>query len=635
MRSFDPSKPMSHSHESNLEHPDGHTGLHDEAAVFESRAVIPLGQSPAPGNGLAANEDAPRQKMAVLLVEDDPADVAIVEDLLKRAEITNFALDTAPNVEVGLRYLAQTRYDACLVDYRLPGRDGLDFVRMAQRRGFRMPMILVSGVMDTDLDVEAAELGVADFIDKEELDTGRLERSLRFAAARRQIADRIAHLSQFDDLTGLANRTLLNDRLERALASARRHRSMVGILVVDLDDFKAVNDRLGHPAGDRLLQEVAARLTRRLRESDTVARPGGDEFTILIEDLKQAEHAGTVAQKLLETLMEPIRLGSNRITITASIGIALFPQDATTGEELLQLADTAMYRAKSQGGKCLCFSDRALHQVSAGATVIKSEFKTAFEGGEFRLGFRPQVTMRDNGVGVGLTVLWKHPEQGRLDDNRLRRLAEESGVLEPLTDWMIEETCRYLKGWHEAGVGEMHVAMPLLSRRQLSWKRVASRATDRLLRHALKPSWIELEIREEHITEEIETGGRVLAALRELGLRVAIDNFAGGRAPVTILRDAGVDTVRFSPTMVPPPPSRGRGASFLNSMINAAKAIDLRVVVLGIRTREQFDIVRKTPCDALEGPFGVHELEAMERCTPWLLTATASAASHVTDFPLR
>ncbi len=602
-------------------------GLHDGAAQFDSHEVIPLGNTLPSTRVLAANNDTPwgsaKQKISVLLIEDDQADVAIVKDLLGRAEICEFSVEAAPNVEIGLRYLASSSYDACLVDYRLPGRDGLDFVRMAQRRGFRTPMILVSGMPDPDLDVEAAELGVADFIDKEEWDTGRLERSLRFAAARRQIADRITHLSQFDDLTGLANRTLLNDRLERALASARRHRTMVGIFVLDLDNFKTVNDRLGHPAGDRLLQEVASRLIGRLRESDTVGRPGGDEFTILIEDLKDPDGAGTVGQKVLETLAEPMTIGDETIIVSASIGIAIFPADGDNGEQLLRFADAAMYRAKNEGGNAYRFNDPACQDISAGAVIVKSEIKTAFERGEFSLGFRPQVTLRDNRVGIGASILWEHPKQGRIEPARFRRLAEESGILDAVTDWMIEETCENLKVWHGEGIGKLHVALPLLSRRQLSWKRVASRATDRLLRHALLPSAIELEIREEHIAEEVETGSRVLQALRELGLRIAIDNFSGGNASAAVLRDAPVDTVRFAPSMLPATGGRSRCSSFLLSMIGAAKSLDFRVVLVGLQTREQFAIVRDSFCDALEGFFGQEELATAELCMPWLKTATA------------
>ncbi|MEO1016874.1 MAG: diguanylate cyclase [Pseudomonadota bacterium] len=634
MRSHDPPKPTGSTDRSSVEAPAQQPGLLEDAGSFESRAVIPMGQVYTASGGLVANEDTPKQKIAVLLVEDDAADVAIVEDLLKRAEISSFSIQSAPNVEVGLRYLAQSAYDVCLVDYCLPGRDGLDFVRMAQRRGFSMPMILVSGVADQDLSVEAAELGVADFIDKEEWDTGRLERSLRFAVARRQIADRITHLSQFDDLTGLANRTLLNDRLERALASARRHKTMVGILMLDLDGFKAVNDRLGHPAGDRLLQEVAARLTNRLRESDTVGRIGGDEFAILIEDLKQAENAGTVAAKILEAVTEPVSIANEEISISASIGISIYPHDGDAGAPLLQLADAAMYRAKSEGGNALGFNDNALGDVSAGVTVMKSEFKTAFENGAFRIGFRPQLTMRDNEVGVGVSLLWDHPEHGRLDAIRLRRLADESGILEAVTDWMIEETCQCLLKWQADGIDNIHVALPLLSRRQLSWKRVASRATDRLLRHALDPSSIELEILEEHIAEELDAGGRVLSALNELGLRLAIDNFAGGGAPATILRDANVDTVRFSPSILPTLPGPTRGAIFLNTMISSAKSLNLRVVVVGIQNHEQLMVVRETMCDALEGVFGSPILNAPERCIKWLTAAKSGPAPQL-DPPLR
>ncbi len=603
-------------------------GLSETPASFPGKALIPVNDSVAsPGETLSSSV-ASRQELRLLIVENDEADRTILRELLERAEFTSFSFDIAANVDAGLRHLSDGKHDVCIVNYELPGRDGLDLVRLAQRRGYVIPIILVSNDMDPEIDAEAAELGVSDFINKEEFETGRLERSLRFAVARRGITDRISRLSHYDDLTGLANRSLLTDRLERALASARRHNKMVGVLMVDLDGFKSINDQLGHSAGDHVLQNVAANFCNCLRECDTVGRYSGDEFIIIIEDLTTQEGAATVADKLQEALTQLIHYQDETFVMQASIGIALYPRDAEGPDTLLQLADAAMYRAKNEGGNRARFSTPELDRMVARATIAKSEIKTAFEKGEIQLCYRPQVTLASKSVGIGVAPVWVHQDKGKVQQSRLRRLVEEAGILEAFTDWMIEESCQNLREWLRSHYGRVHMSLPLMSRRAPFWKRAASRAADRLLRSTLEPQCIEFELDETYLKNEVEAGNRTISAIRELGLRLAVDNFGGGKAPPTIIRDMEMSTVRLAASLLPDTPGSNKGTQFLLSMVNLAKSLEMRVVALGVTSNAQFDIVRRASCDAAECLFNGAEFQTFEQCVASLDASNAGAMSR-------
>ena len=292
----------------------------------------------------------------VLVIEDSEEDYRRTCDLLDAARLVTFAIDRARSVNNALMRVGSGPYDVCLLEPRLPDGQGLELVRAAQDLSFRAPIIILTGSGTLELDVEAMALGVADFLDKTRVDAARLERSIRYAVTRHREAERLNRLAQYDELTGLANRSLFQDRLGRAIAWARRHDRLAAVMILDLNGFKAVNDQLGHSAGDRLLTIMGGRLTKRLRETDTIARLGGDEFALLIENLAKPEHAALVARKLLDTVAPPIELDDQQVTVTASLGVALYPRDGADPDALVREADRAMYRAKAEGGNLCRFS---------------------------------------------------------------------------------------------------------------------------------------------------------------------------------------------------------------------------------------------------------------------------------------
>jgi len=567
----------------------------------------------------------------VLLVEDDEADYWHARDLLDAAPHARFTIDWARDLQSGLARLAPAAFDVCLLEQALPDGDGLEIVRAAPSRGCEAPIIMLTGRGSHDLDVQAMELGAADFLDKSRVDAAMLERAIRYALNRRQQAQRLSRLAQHDELTGLANRALFNDRLERALAWARRHERIAAVMVLDLNGFKAVNDRLGHGAGDRLLTIMGMRLCSRLRETDTVARLGGDEFALVVENLAKPEHAGLVARKLLDAVVPPVTIDSHTVSVTASLGVALYPQDGSHGATLLREADRAMYRAKAEGGNLCRFSSEQIEERVQRGALVEADLRRALEQGELVLRYHPQIELGDAGAALGLAAAlhWDHPQLGPLAAERFMPLAEESGMLEPLTDWMLAAACTQRRAWQVMGFAELHLAVPLLTRRQLAWSGLAQRLHDCLQSAGLDPGGLEIELDEEVLLGESATG---LRALKELGVRIALDGFGRGPTSLRSLQLGVVDTLKLArewhhrpqaEAAFAPAPDLGKAGhgAVVGAIIALARELGLRVVAEAVDDPAQLAFLRQRGCTAVQALMSTAPLPAAA-CTGWLRKAS-------------
>jgi diguanylate cyclase len=568
----------------------------------------------------------------ILLVEDNEADYWHARDLLDAAPHARFTIDWARDLQSGLARLAPAAFDVCLLEQALPDGDGLEIVRAAPSRGCDAPIIMLTGRGSLDLDLQAMQLGAADYLDKSRIDAAMLERAIRYALNRRQQAQRLSRLAQHDELTGLANRSLFNDRLERALAWARRHERIAAVMVLDLNGFKAVNDRLGHVAGDRLLTVMGMRLCSRLRETDTVARLGGDEFALVVENLAKAEHAGLVARKLLDAVVPPVAIEAHTVTVTASLGIALYPQDGSHGATLLREADRAMYRAKAEGGNlCRFCSDQIEQRVQRGA-LVEADLRRALEHGELILRYHPQIELGNAGGAIGLAGVlhWDHPQLGLLAAERFMPLAEDSGMLEDLTDWMLLAACTQGSTWQTMGFSELHLAVPLLSRRQLAWSGLAQRLHNCLEAAGLDPGHLEIELGEEALLGESSTG---LRALKELGVRIALDGFGRGPTSLRSLQLGLLDTLKLArewhhrphADAAPARPAgslgKGRHGAVVGAIITLARELGLRVVAEAVDDPAQLTFLRQRGCTAVQALMSSAPLPAAA-CTSWLRKAT-------------
>jgi diguanylate cyclase len=558
----------------------------------------------------------------VLLVEDSEEDCRRTGDLLHCARLVAFAIDRARSVEEALIGLGTGSYDVCLLEPRLAAGPGLELVRAAQNGGFRTPIIILTGSGTPELDIEAMALGVAAFLDKGQVDAAHLERTIRYAVTRFRQAERLNRLAQYDELTGLANRSLFQDRLTRAIAWARRHDRLAAVMILDLNGFKAVNDQLGHSAGDRLLTIVAGRLTKRLRETDTVARLGGDEFALLIENLAKPEHAALVARKLLDAVAPPIELDEQQVTVTASLGVALYPRDGADSDTLVREADRAMYRAKAEGGNlCRFSSDQMQRRIQRGA-LLEADLRRALICGELLLHYQPQVTLSPGALGISAMIRWAHPELGLIGPERFLPLAEDSGLVPSLTEWLCQAACAQARYWSDLGLGAVHLAVPLLSRQQLRWSGLPGRLQDYLSDAGLSPARLELEIAEPLLLADAEGGGGGLAALDEIGVRIALDDFGSGPMSLRSLELGLLDTIKLVRAMHQEVPDDQQRGAMVRAIVSLAKDLGLRVVAEGVDRHDQLAFLRRVGCDAVQAFMSCPPLPA-DACTSWLRQASA------------
>ncbi len=555
-------------------------------------------------------QSSQRPIVRLLVVEDDEEDFEVVESLLSRAPETRFEVVWSTSVEAGLRRLAGESFDACLVDHGLPGRSGLDFVDIAIRRGFDRPIILMSDAADEALEYKAIQAGVADFLDKEECDTGRLDRCIRFAIARCRNTRRLDPPAATDALTGLANRTLFLERLEKALESARRTRLGAAVLAVDLDGFRGVNERLGFDAGDRLLTIIAERLGHRLRESDTIARLNGDSFTVLLENLQRPEDAALVVQKLMQVIEAPMALAGEVLRLSASFGVSLYPIDASEPDEIMRLADAAMHRAKAAGGHACRFHDANLSAATGliapllGQRMVepapKGGLDQALQEGRFELFFQPQITLRSPTMGLIARPRLHDPERGILGPDRFLGMVEEPGFLDRLMLWMAEAGAIQLAAWRQTGCRVDHLAIPLHTTNALGWLELADRGIAIFERHGLDPACLELEVDEAPLYQDLASQAGNVATLRGKGSRLAIRSFGREMVSLTLLRDCPVDTLKLAQSLLDGVPGDRHRTLFADAVIQLGRHLGLRLVAEGVPSNSQLQLLKRAGCDAAE-----------------------------------
>ncbi|MCB9942531.1 MAG: diguanylate cyclase [Geminicoccaceae bacterium] len=515
----------------------------------------------------------------ILIVDHDEADFYLVRQLLERAVDTRFEIEWARNGDAALRKFKNTVFDVCLVEYRLPGIDGLMLARQTHALGHRLPIILMSGEPDENTGYAALELGLADYLDKEELEVDRLERRIRFALARESGLGRLGYLCHFDELTGLANRTLLNDRFARALAASRRHHTRTAVIVVDLNGFKTINDTHGHAAGDRVLKAIAERLGRCLRETDTVSRIGGDEFVLLVENLRQTDDVVVVAVKALEMIRQPVYYRGCSIDVSAALGVSIYPDDAGDPPELLRLADTAMYRAKRQAIPCCRFHDRALDRKANDDSLLECDLQEAIRSGSLSIEYTLQRRLDNAGeMDMDAVITWPHPEFGLLPCSRFSRLAEQGGLVEMLTEWMIDTAITQMDQWCRQGNRHRRITLPLLSRRQLAWNAIVDRITARLDAHGIARDRIELAIDEHLLLDEMRAGGETFGKFAQSGLRIAVAEFGSHTGSLTLLRDAPLQTIRLARELLEHAAGDRHRRMFVDATIGLARRLGYAIV---------------------------------------------------------
>jgi diguanylate cyclase (GGDEF)-like protein/PAS domain S-box-containing protein len=435
----------------------------------------------------------------------------------------------------------------------------------------------------------------------------------------RRMAQQMAHQANHDGLTQLPNRQLFEDRLSHAIARAQRGGEALAVLFVDLDHFKRINDSLGHAAGDLLLRQVAARLQAGVREEDTVARLGGDEFVILLEDVPHAELATVVARKLVDALLPPFSVEAHEFFITCSIGISLFPKDGSDGPALLKNADTAMYRAKEQGRNTFRFYTAEMNVQILARLSLENELRYALERQQLQLHYQPQLDLASNRlIGVEALLRWHHPERGLIPPADFIPLAEDTGLILPIGEWVLRTACAQAKAWQTQGLAPLRVAVNL-SVRQFLQADLAALVAQTLHDTGLAPHTLELEITESLLMRDLEGATVTLRALKTMGVQLAIDDFGIGYSSLSYLKRFPLDRLKIDRSFVRDLSSDPDDAAITLAIIAMAHSLRLRVLAEGVETPAQLAFLRAQHCNEIQGFFCSRPLPA-EAMTHYLGT---------------
>ncbi|GGA71491.1 bifunctional diguanylate cyclase/phosphodiesterase [Edaphobacter acidisoli] len=479
-----------------------------------------------------------------------------------------------------------------------------------------LPMTLMYSMLDARYDLQEFQLNAS-------LEKARLNASLAEAN------ERLLAMATEDALTGLPNRNSLIERIEIAIGEARRTNSSFTLLFIDLDGFKTVNDSLGHPAGDKLLRKFSRRLIRCVREEDTVARLSGDEFVILLERLNQRSDIEQITESILERTRQDFLINGSPLRLTASLGSATYPQDGATVDDLLKNADTAMYDAKQSGRNACSFFDIKMSEALSRTLMIQRGLSEALEYNQLSLRFQPKFGMRREMLGAEALIRWRHPVLGEISPLEFISIAERTGQIIPIGNWVIAEVCRYIGRWKQARVPVMKIAINL-SREQLRQPDYVRQVLDITNPAGVDPSWIMFEMTETVAMRDAELTSEVVRQFQKAGFDVAIDDFGKGYSSLAHLQQFRVKQLKIDRFFIDGLDRHGEeGYAMVSAIISLAHALDMVVVAEGVETNSQLEQLRRLRCDELQGFLLAKPLSASK--FEEILHSPAKTESRITE----
>ncbi len=566
------------------------------------------------------------ERNAKILVVDDQETVRFLATAVLRQ--VGYDVEEASGGSEAMASIERSPPDLVLLDVVMPDMDGYDVCEMIRARSgtCHLPILIMTGLDDEKSITRAFDVGATDFIGKP-LQRSILANRVRYILRAQSSEQKIQQLAYFDSLTGLSNRESFKERLNYTVASAKRHDRIFGLLYLDLDDFKRVNDTLGHTVGDLLLQVVATRLrdctrktdslTRAYAESDgsLVARLGGDEFIILLDEINQNEAAATVATRVLSSLSETFSLGENEVCITASIGIALFPEDAGDGETLLKHADSAMYYAKRSGKHNYSFYDESMNTSARRRLELGAYLQHGLERDEFALEYQPQLNVITGRIcGIEALLRWKNKDLGVVSPAEFIPLAEESGAILKIGEWVLRTACSEAKRWQDKGlaVGRIGVNISVLQFADVGFVDLIA---DVLRDTGLDPHMLELEITESLLVKDVSEAISSLTALKALGVQIAIDDFGTGYSSLSYLERFPIDRLKVDQAFVREITTDPNDAAIATAVIAMALKMGMNVIAEGVETEAQLNFLRNEGCHEIQGYFWSRPLppDALEK----------------------
>ena len=545
----------------------------------------------------------------------------------------DFEIDTASQGDAGLERVRQANadnrpYSLAFVDGRMPpGWDGIKTIHHLWEECPDLQVVLCTAYADYSWQEIRQVLGESDslLILKKPFDSMEV---LQLAHAltkkwelKQEIQGRLNQLAYYDGLTGLPNRSLFMDRLTQALNHARRYGQQGALLFIDLDNFKRINDTLGHGIGDDLLKAMARRLMKSLRLSDTIARPadeemaarlGGDEFTVILPKLQQASDAGAIARRIETNFAQPMRIGNHQFLVTSSIGIAIFPQDGDSVETLLRNADLAMYFAKNSGPSNFKYYQESMNAAALKRLTIENQLRQAVERDEFTLHYQPQIDLANRQLsGMEALLRWHNSELGNVSPADFIPIAEESGLIIEIGEWVLRAACRQASHWSDQRLPINRIAVNV-SVKQFIHPGFLKMVGDVLAETGLAPHRLEIEITESLLVDDSKEIVRILKALKEMNIRIAVDDFGTGYSSLSRLKALPIDSLKIDRSFICGINSGTSDRSIISAIIAMAKGLDLSVIAEGVETTHEVDFLVDKHCLEAQGFFFSRPLAASQ-----------------------
>ncbi|WP_371371998.1 putative bifunctional diguanylate cyclase/phosphodiesterase [Sporomusa aerivorans] len=551
------------------------------------------------------------EELRILIIDDDEVDRIMVRRALIAAH-TAIYVDEADTGNKGLNQAQAGGYDCIFLDHCLPGDNGLAVLSAIRAAGIKTPVVILTGQGDEQLAVDSMKAGATDYLIKGKLTAESLSQCLRAAIRIGRAEAMIEYLSYYDTATGLPNRLLLIDRLVMALAAAERSRGQMGLLFLGVDRFKLVNDTLGHNLGDKLIRHVANRLGVCLGDQAVVTRVGGDVFGILLSDLSDSKAAATIAERLIAEIRQPIELNGYVWHTSASIGIAVSPDDGLDANLLFKNAETAMYRAKEQGGSVYQFYTRSMNEKVLERILLENSLRQALGKQELVVYYQPLVDgQTGRTAGVEALLRWQHPERGLVPPGDFIPLAEETGLIVPIGEWVLRTACAQNKAWQDAGLPPMTVSVNL-SGRQFHQPDFIGQINRVLAETGLAPDYLELEITESIALADVDYTIAILKELRLMGINIAIDDFGTGYSSLSYLKRFPITTLKVDRIFVQDAARDAQDAAIISAIIILAHNLNLKVVAEGVETADQMVFLRERCCNIMQGYLFSRPLPAVQ-----------------------
>jgi diguanylate cyclase (GGDEF)-like protein len=544
--------------------------------------------------------------LSVLIVEDNPGDRKLTEfavrDACRSADL-RCLVDIADTLAAGLAHIEreEAAFDAVLLDLRLPDSDGLDGLRTIRNICPGVPIIVLTGLSDLSVATQALKNGASDYIEKGDLEARTLLRAIRYSIERKKHETELVRLARTDPLTGLLNRRAFFEQLEAALVQARRSQLACAVLLFDIDRFKEINDVFGHKTGDDVLVEATKRLRQALRESDTIARIGGDEFAIVATNLKSAESAMEIAEKLVTTLNEITELNDVSVEISISVGISVFPMDDSSADVLVSHADLAMYKSKASKSGSISFFDARMDESVKARHALKRSMPHDIDAGRFYLLFQPIVDATSRRiVGAEGLARWRDPDDKVIAPADFIPIAEESGSIGNLGGRLLEEACDQIRGWSESHKGLVPISLNM-SPIQCRDPGFGARLINTIERTGVSPKMINIEVTESAIFKNLDVIRRNLEMIRTYGVGVHIDDFGTGYSSLSVLRDLPLSALKIDRSFVRDLGTEAGTEMIVQAIVDLSRKLGFRTIAEGVETEAQAALLRDMGVDSLQG----------------------------------